>query len=361
MAELTTVSFGPQHPVLPEPIHLDLELKDEKVVRAVPSIGYVHRGLEKLVEKRDFKQFIYVAERVCGICSFGHGWGYAKAIEGLMEIDVPRRASYLRTIWHELSRLHNHLLWLGLGADALGFESLFMHCWRLRETILDIFEETTGGRVIFSVCEVGGVRRDLTDAMKKDIEEKLTGLRREIEEMASVFLYDDTIQTRLEGVGILSMNDAMNLGCVGPMARASGVPNDYRMADDDGAYRDLGFHPVLEQAGDCLARAKVRIGELYQSIDIILGALQNLPEGAIAAPVRGVPPKGEFFTRVEQPRGEAVYYVKGNGTKNLERFRLRTPTNCNIAALVKMLQGCDLADVPNIILTIDPCISCCER
>ena len=182
MAELTTVSFGPQHPVLPEPIHLDLELKDEKVVRAVPSIGYVHRGLEKLVEKRDFKQFIYVAERVCGICSFGHGWGYAKAVEGLMEIDVPRRASYLRTIWHEISRLHSHLLWLGLGADALGFESLFMHCWRLRETILDIFEETTGGRVIFSVCEVGGVRRDLTDAMKKSIEERLTGLRKEIDE-----------------------------------------------------------------------------------------------------------------------------------------------------------------------------------
>ena len=296
MAELTTVSFGPQHPVLPEPIHLDLELKDEKVVRAVPSIGYVHRGLEKLVEKRDFKQFIYVAERVCGICSFGHGWGYAKAVEGLMEIDVPRRASYLRTIWHELSRLHSHLLWLGLGADALGFESLFMDCWRLREAILYICEDTTGGRVIFSVCEVGGVRRDLTDAMKKSIEERLTGLRKEIEEMASVFLYDDTIQTRLEGVGILSMNEAMDLGCVGPMARASGVPH-----------------------------------------------------------------KGEFFTRVEQPRGEAIYYIKGNGTKNLERFRLRTPTNCNIAALVKMLQGCDLADVPNIILTIDPCISCCER
>mgnify|MGYP002726549150 FL=1 len=117
----------------------------------------------------------------------------------------------------------------------------------------------------------------------------------------------------------------------------------------------------MEQTGDCLARTKVRIRELYQSIDIILGALENLPEGAIASPVRGVPSKGEFFTRVEQPRGEAIYYVKGNGTKNLERFRLRTPTNCNIAALVKMLQGCDLADVPNIILTIDPCISCCER
>ena len=361
MAELTTVPFGPQHPVLPEPIHLDLELKDEKVIRAVPSIGYVHRGLEKLVEKRDFKQFIYVAERVCGICSFGHGWGYAKAIEGLMGIEVPRRADYLRTIWHELSRMHSHLLWLGLAADAMGFESIFMNAWRLRETILDIFEETTGGRVIFSVCQVGGVRRDLTDGMQKEISEKLNGLRKEIEDMGRVFLYDDTIQSRLEGVGVLSMNDAIDLGCVGPLARASGLPNDYRMADEEGAYKDLHFRPVLEPAGDCLARVKVRLGELYQSIDLIQGCLDNLPEGAIAAPVRGMPPKGEYFTRVEQPRGEAIYYVKGNGTKNLDRFRLRTPTNCNIPALVKMLQGCDLADVPNIILTIDPCISCCER
>ena len=361
MAELTTVPFGPQHPVLPEPIHLDLELKDEKVVRAVPSIGYVHRGLEKLVEKKDFKQFIYVAERVCGICSFGHGWGYAKAVEELMGIEVPRRADYLRTIWHELSRMHSHLLWLGLAADAMGFESIFMNAWRLRETILDIFEETTGGRVIFSVCEVGGVRRDLTDAMAKDISTKLKGLRKEIKDMGQVFLYDDTIQSRLEGVGVLSMNDAIELGCVGPLARASGIPNDYRMADEDGAYKDLQFRPVLEQAGDCLSRVKVRLNELYQSMDLIQGCLDNLPEGAIAAPVRGLPSKGECFTRIEQPRGEAIYYVKGNGTKNLERFRLRTPTNCNIPALVKMLQGCDLADVPNIILTIDPCISCCER
>ena len=360
MAELTTVPFGPQHPVLPEPIHLDLEISDEKVVRAVPSIGYVHRGLEKLVEKKDFKQYIFVAERVCGICSFGHGWGYAKVIEGMMDVEVPRRAEYLRTIWHELSRLHSHLLWLGLGADALGFESIFMHAWRLRETVLDLFEETTGGRVIFSVCEIGGVRRDLTDAMRKEMAEKLSALRREIEDMARVFLYDDTVQYRLEGVGVLSSADAMALGCVGPLARASGIANDYRMADDGGAYRDLHFRPVLAHEGDCLARVRVRIEELYQSIDLILGALENLPEGPIAVPVRGMP-KGEYFTRVEQPRGEAVYYARGNGTKFLSRFRLRTPTNSNLPSLVKMLSGCDLADVPNIILTIDPCISCCER
>ena len=118
------IPFGPQHPVLPEPIHLDLELQDEKVVRAVPSIGYVHRGLEKLVELRDFQQYVYVAERVCGICSFGHGWGYSRAVEEMMEIEVPPRAEWLRTIWHELSRIHSHLLWLGLAADAMGFGSL---------------------------------------------------------------------------------------------------------------------------------------------------------------------------------------------------------------------------------------------
>ena len=119
MGKSTVVPFGPQHPVLPEPIHFDLELEDEKVVKAIPSIGYVHRGLEKLVEKRGFQEYVYVAERVCGICSFGHGWGYSKAIEGLMEIEIPKRAEYLRTIWHEISRLHSHLLWAGLGADAL--------------------------------------------------------------------------------------------------------------------------------------------------------------------------------------------------------------------------------------------------
>ena len=222
MAEITTVPFGPQHPVLPEPIHLDLELKDETVVRAVPSIGYVHRGLEKLVEKRDFKQFIYVAERVCGICSFGHGWGYAKAVEGLMGIEIPKRASYLRTMWHELSRMHSHLLWCGLAADAMGFESLFMNAWRIREIVLDIFEATTGGRVIFSVCKIGGVRRDITDSMRKEILEKMKELKKEIHKMAIVFLYDNTIQSRLEGVGTLSMDDAVELGCVGPGQRTSG-------------------------------------------------------------------------------------------------------------------------------------------
>ncbi|RPJ07139.1 MAG: NADH-quinone oxidoreductase subunit D, partial [Spirochaetaceae bacterium] len=161
MGEKTVVPFGPQHPVLPEPIHLDLVLEDEKVMDVIPSIGFIHRGLEKLVEKREFGDFVHVAERICGICSFIHGMTYCYGIETIMKIEVPLRADYLRLIISELSRLHSHLLWAGLMADAIGFESLFMQAWRIREKVLDILEETTGGRVIFGVCKIGGMRRDI--------------------------------------------------------------------------------------------------------------------------------------------------------------------------------------------------------
>ena len=361
MGKSTVIPFGPQHPVLPEPIHLDLELQDEKVVRAVPSIGYVHRGLEKLVELRDFQQYVYVAERVCGICSFGHGWGYSRAVEEMMEIEVPPRAEWLRTIWHELSRIHSHLLWLGLAADAMGFESLFMEAWRLREIDLDLIEQTTGGRIIFSVCKVGGVRRDIGGAALKEMKRVLKDLSEKFLPMLNVFMDDDTVHSRLKGVGKLTMEEALELGCIGPMARASGILTDIRSAEKDSVYGQLHFQPVIETDGDCYARARVRLREVLRSVEIIEGCIDNIPDGPIDVKVRGVPPKRECFVRVEQPRGEALYYVKGNGTKFLERFRLRTPTNANLPALVKMLQGCDLPDVPNIILTIDPCISCCER
>ena len=169
MGKRTIIPFGPQHPVLPEPIHLDLVMEDETVVEAIPSIGYVHRGLEKLVEKKEYTEMVYVIERVCGICSFGHGWGYCASVEKAMGIEIPARANYLRTIWHELSRVHSHLLWLGLLADGFAFDSLFFHIWKLRESVLDLFEKTTGGRVIFSVCKVGGVNKDIDNATLKEI------------------------------------------------------------------------------------------------------------------------------------------------------------------------------------------------
>jgi ech hydrogenase subunit E len=359
MGKRTIIPFGPQHPVLPEPVHLDLVIEDEKVVEAIPSIGYIHRGLEKLVEKREFTEMVYVIERICGICSFGHGWGYCKSVEGNMGIAVPDRAEFLRTIWHELSRIHSHLLWLGLLADGFGFESLFMHSWRLRETVLDIFEKTTGGRVIFSVCKLGGVRKDIESDGLRKIAEILAGMKAEIKELTDVFLEDYSVKNRLVGIGRLSQGDAAELCTVGPMARASGLRQDIRM-DGHGAYAKLQFEPIVEEDGDCYARCKVRVRELFQSIDLIAQAAESIPDGDLAVPVKGSP-AGEFVARMEQPRGEAYYYSIGNGSKFLERMRVRTPTNMNIPAMVKTLEGCDLADVPMLILTIDPCISCTER
>lgn len=355
----TIVPFGPQHPVLPEPVHLDLVVEDEKVVEALPSIGFIHRGLEKLVELKDFTEFVFVAERICGICSFIHGQTYCQGIEEIMQIQVPPRAHYLRTIWGEMSRIHSHLLWLGLMADAFGFENLFMHSWRIRESLLDIIEATAGGRVIFGSCKVGGVRRDIDAETMKTTLAKLDKMEVEMREITRIFMNDNSVKSRLCGVGVLSRADAYELGCVGPMLRASGVAQDTRHLGY-AAFGELKVTPVTRTEGDSYARCAVRCEELFQSVDLIRQAAAKIPDGEIAVKVTGNP-NGEFIARTEQPRGEVVYHIKANGTKNLQRFRVRTPTFANIPAMVKVLQGCDLADVPVLVLTIDPCISCTER
>jgi ech hydrogenase subunit E len=359
MAEKTIVPFGPQHPVLPEPIHLDLVLQDEKVVDVLPKIGYIHRGLEKLVEKKDFIQLTYVAERICGICSYIHGLGYSQAIEKIMDIEVPDRAKFLRVIGSEFSRIHSHMLWLGLFADGFGFESLFMHTWKLREQILDIMEEMTGGRVIFSAVKIGGIKKDVDNAFLNNILDFLKGFEAEVRELFSVFENSLTARSRLEGIGVLSKEDALLLGAAGPTLRASGVNQDMRMLGY-AAYDQLDFEPVVEQAGDNMARCRVRIREIYQSIDLIRQCIGKMPQGPVDVPVKGNP-DGEFIARVEQPRGEVIHHVKANGSKFLSRFRVRTPTFANIPPLVQMLKGCEFADVPIIVLSIDPCISCTER
>jgi len=359
MGERTVIPFGPQHPVLPEPIHLDLVLEDEVVIEAIPQIGYVHRGLEKLVEKKDFKQYTYVAERICGICSFMHGMGYCMSVESIMDVEIPERAKFLRTIWAELSRMHSHILWLGLTADAFGFDSLFMHSWRLREMILDIFEQTTGGRVIFSVCDIGGVRKDIDQETLNMIVDVMNNIEKELKGLSDVFLNDSTVKSRTVGVGVLSKQQAFDLGAIGPMTRASGNAIDMR-TEGYAAYDKLKFEPIIATQGDSYARIVVRIKEIFQSIDLIKQCISIIPEGDIIVKIKGNP-NGEYFTRLEQPRGEVIYYVKANGTSFLDRVRVRTPTFANIPALLETLKGCALADVPILILTIDPCISCTER
>ena len=358
----TLVPMGPQHPVLPEPIVLDLILQDETVVDAVPTIGYIHRGLEAMVERIEYTEMGFVVERICGICSFMHGMGYCVAIEELMGVEVPERARWLRLVWAEIARIQSHLLWLGLGADAFGFENLFMQCWRMREEVLDIFEQTTGGRIIHSVNRIGGVRRDISDADLWGILNRLEGMGSDFASTARVFRTDPSIRHRLGGVGVLPAADALHLGAVGPMAPASGVAMDPR---GSGQYGDdpLDVEPIREPDGACRARVLVRVREIEQSIGLVRQLVEKMPKGdglPIETKVRGFP-NGEVFVRLEQPRGEVMYFVKANGTKFLDRFRARTPTFANIPSMIHLVRGVELADVPNIILTIDPCISCTER
>ncbi len=359
MARTTVIPFGPQHPVLAEPIHFDLVTEDETVVDAIPVIGFVHRGLEKLVEKKDFIEYTYVAERICGICGYMHGFGYCHTVEQVMGIEVPERAQYLRTIWAELSRINSHLLWLGVAADAMGFESLFMHSFRIREQVLNMIEATAGGRMIFGCVKIGGVRRDVPVDELRNIVARLGELEPQIREITEVFLKDYSVENRLRGVGVISKEDAYQLGMVGPMLRASGVASDTRKIGY-GAYKDLAFEPVVETAGDCYSRCAVRVREIFASIDLVRQLVEKTPEGPIEVKVKGTP-SGEFFGRIEQPRGEVIYYVKGNGSKFLERFRVRVPTFANLPGMIKMLKGAQIADVPTIIVTVDPCISCTER
>lgn len=359
MGKRSIVPFGPQHPVLPEPIHLDLVLEDELVIEAVPSIGFVHRGLESLVDRKDFKEMTYIIERTCGICSFMHGMGYCESVEHIMNVEVPDRGKYLRTIWCEMSRIHSHLLWLGLLADAFGFESLFYECWRKREKVLDLFELTTGGRCIFSVNKIGGVLKDMDQDMTKAILDGMKEVEDAVNSIRKIFLFDYSVESRLKGVGVLSKQQAHELGAVGPFGRASGIKTDLRKRGY-AAYGDLDFEPIISNDGDCFARCDVRINEILQSVDLIRQAISKMPEGEINTIVKGFP-KGEFFMRVEQPRGEAVYYTKANGTKFLDRMRVRTPTFANLPGLLETLKGAQFADVPILVLTIDPCISCTER
>lgn len=355
----SVIPFGPQHPVFPEPLQLKLTVEEEIITEAVPVFGYVHRGLEQLCAQRDFHQMVQVVERVCGICSVMHAMCYCQAIEEIMGVAVPPRAVYLRTIWAELHRLQSHLLWLGLFADSFGFESLFMQFWRIRENVLDINEATAGNRVIVSINRVGGVRRDLTADHVRWLRPLLDQVEVDIRRLESTVIDDVTIRKRTVGKGILTGARARELGAVGPTLRASGVAQDVRQTGY-AVYAALDFQPVVETGCDCYARCRVRFYETLQSIDLIRQAIAQMPAGEIAVPVKGRP-RGEAVARVEQPRGELFYYVKAGGGKCLDRVRIRAPSFANMPPLVTMLPGMWLSDVPVIVLSIDPCISCTER
>lgn len=234
-------------------------------------------------------------------------------------------------------------MWLGLLADGFGFESLFMESWRMREKILDMFEVSTGGRVIFSVNKIGGQRKDMDDEMIRNFVTILSGMEKDLRLLSRTFLDDYAVKSRLQGVGILTAQQAHDLGAVGPFMRASGIALDTRKRGY-AAYGDLDFEPIISNIGDSYARTDVRINEIFQSIDLIRQAAAKIPAGDFACG-QGFP-EGRVFYACRAAARRCLYYVRSNGTKFLERMRVRTPTFANLPGLIEVLKGCQLADVP---------------
>jgi len=234
--------------------------------------------------------------------------GYSQGIEAMMNIKVPERAEYLRLIWGELHRMHSHLLYLGLMADAFGFENLFMQIWRSREKVLDAMEATTGGRIMLTVCKIGGVRKDIDKAGFDFILKSIAEVKAEMKEIMPAMIKDYSVKHRMVGVGVINEKQARDLGAVGPVLRASGVAYDLR-ATGYSAYKNVGFQPIVYKTGDVYARTMVRIDEVYQSIAMINEAIAKIPSGELSAPAKGFP-TGEVLSRLEQPRGEVIYYIK---------------------------------------------------
>ena len=356
------VPIGPYHPALEEPIHAKLYTEGEMIKDAEVFVGYNHRGIEKLATERNAIQTLVLVERVCGICSHSHAFTYAMCVEELNGIEAPKRGEYIRVITAELERLHSHFLWLGIACHIIGHDSMFMHIWDERELVMDLLEELTGNRVNYAMCTVGGARRDVSDDLRRRILEACDKLKAPLDRITEIALTDKTIAMRTKGVGILTREDALKLGAVGPHARASGVNIDVRKDAPYSAYGDFEFDVPVVDSGDVFARVVVRALECYESIKIIRQALENLPEGPIN--LGNKLPKikaGQTVKRHEAPRGQLSYMLAGNDSLNNYRISIHVPSFKNTPTVPHMLRNNTVADAGLIIASIDPCFSCLDR
>jgi membrane-bound hydrogenase subunit alpha len=361
MPKRVVIPVGPQHPALKEPESFSIALEGEKIMAASVRLGYNHRGIEKAAEQRNYIQDMYLVERICGICSHSHSTCFIQAVEEIGKIEVPKRGNYIRTLIAELERVHSHLLWLGVAGHEIGFDTLLMYTWRDREAVMDLLATLTGNRVNYGINTLGGVRRDVT----KEQLEIITKTIDAVEERTKYYIHlaqeELTLKARLAGVGYLSKEDALRLGAVGPVARASGVDRDVRRDDPYAVYDELQFKVITSDCCDVYGRVLVRCGELMETFSIIRQIVKNIPDGPIAAKVPRKIQAGEAISRYEAPRGEDMHYVRANGTDKPERVKVRAPTLANIQTVSKMLEDRNLADLPIVIAAIDPCFSCTDR
>jgi len=359
----TVIPIGPFYATLEEPAYLRLFVDGERVIDSDYRGFYNHRAVEKLGDSElNYNQICFVAQQICGICGQVHSCAYCQAVEDACGIQVPMRAKYIRSLLLELERIHSHLLWLGLAAHFIGFDTILMQAWRIREPIMWLMERVTGNRKHYSSNLIGGVRFDIDEQAADDIRHVISKVESETQAVANALTADTVLMARLKGVGILREEDARAIGVVGPVARGSNVPIDSRVNHPYAAYEQLGVQIQYHDGCDSWARTLVRVQEIFESIRLVRKALEDMPDGPVMARIYEPLPAGKIgLCSVEAARGECHHYVLTGDENRPYRWRVRAPTYQNLQALGCMIKDQPFADVPISLGSYDPCFSCTER
>ncbi|HUW04754.1 MAG TPA: NADH-quinone oxidoreductase subunit D [Williamwhitmania sp.] len=357
------INVGPQHPSTHGVLHLEIKLDGEEVLDVKPNLGYIHRGIEKMTESLTYKQFSYLTSRMDYLSAHINNQACALIVEKGIEMTISERAKAIRILMAELTRIASHQLWWGaLGLD-LGAVSPFFFAFREREMILEIFEETCGGRLTMNYIVPGGVMHDLHPDFVRKVKEVMAQLKKNLSEYDRLLTGNIIFQKRTQGIGLLSQEDIISLGVTGPIARASGLNCDVRKLHPYDGYEKLDFKEIIATKGDSYTRYLVRLEEMKQSMHIVEQLIDNIPEGSYREKTKAVIklPKGEYYQRVETARGEFGIYLVSDGGSKPYRIKYRTPNFSNLAALKPMAVGSKIGDLVAIMATLDLIIPDIDR
>lgn len=363
------VHLGPQHPMMPGPFRLNAKLRGETVVDSEVEMGWIHKGIEKILENKTYLQGITIVDRICYLAALTNEEAYVGCVEKLADIEVPERAQYIRVIMEELSRIQSHLLGMGEYASFVGFVSMFMYTIKEREDLMSVMDSVTGARITHSFLRFGGVKDDLPEGFKEDVKYVFGNLRKAIDNYEELFSTDSIYKARTVGIGTLTAEVAKDIGVSGPPLRATGVAFDIRKDEPYLVYKDLDFKVCTQTAGDVFARVQVRLDEMRESMYIIEQCLDQMPKGPIfpegtaygrRSPVMRIP-AGEVFHRVEDPRGEMGFYMVSDGSDKPYRVKIRGPVYPTLQALPPLLKGVPVADIVAIAGSMDTCTSEVDR
>lgn len=361
-----TIFHGPQHPGITGNMSVELDLIGETIQKATTHVGYLHRGFEKLVERRTVIQAFTIVCRICVPEPDPNEANFAMAVEELTGLEITPRASYIRVLILELSRLSAHFLWMAGQSGSIGLYAVGQWAIADRDLILDLFEELTGARVYHMYIYPGGVRRDLPNGFLEKVSNLLVYLKKRLKDYDDIFINNTSFKNRTIGVGVVSKEEAIANGYVGQILRACGVEADVRKDAPYLVYDELNFEVPTQTAGDAYARALVRRAEMDQAIHILEQVVEKMPDGEVMVKMpthrKFKLPKNDTWVKVESARGEFAYYMAGDGTENIRRMQVRGPSLVHAFTLLEeLLVGAELSDVALIMNSLSICPPEIER